>query len=446
VRDPGHVTELAQSEEGSAPLIDPVPAPAPAPWPGRRRKLSGIAAVVLVALTAAVAQSFGRFTFGVLLPAIRDDLNLSNSLAGTLATVNVGAYLLGTLVVAAAASRYRLLVVMRGGMGLAVAGLSLAALAPGPWVLGVGLFLTGLGGACTWIPAPVVAADALAPEKRSFAIGLLAAGMGLGVVFTGQLASFVRSTAGDASWRTVYTVQAIIGVVVVVTAWLLIGHRQDRPSSKGGIGGFSALRRMHGWIPYTCAFTAFGLMYLLVIAFLTTRLEDDSGWTSSRASLAFTLLGVAMIFGGPFFIGLAERITTRRALSVAFTSWVVCASMILPGWLVPTLIASVALGLLFSGLPTMFTVYVVANTTADDYGPSFAAATLAFGVAQMMSPQVGGSIADAAGSFTPVFVLSAALAVVGLIAALQLPRQGPDASAPTADWRKVNMTFHIAPD
>ena len=36
--------------------------------------------VILVALTAAVGQSFGRFSFGILLPAIRDDLGISLSL------------------------------------------------------------------------------------------------------------------------------------------------------------------------------------------------------------------------------------------------------------------------------------------------------------------------------------------------------------------------------
>lgn len=385
-------------------------------------RLTGPAAVILVALTAAVAQSFGRFTFGVLLPAIRDDLSLSNTVAGSLATVNVAAYLIGTLIVASASSRFRLLVVMRAGMLLAVAGLSLAAVSTGPLVLAAGLLLMGLGGALTWIPAPVVAAAALAPERRAFAIGILASGMGVGVVFSGQLAGFVRSTMGDASWRTVYLVQSLIGVVVVAAAWLLLAHRQDRPSTKAGLGGFSVLRRMPGWLPFTVAFTAFGLMYLLVVAFLTTRLEDDSGWTSSRASLAFTLLGVAMVFGGPLFIALAGRIGPRLALAVAFGAWVVATTTLLPGWLAATLTAAVATGLLFTAMPTLFTLYVVNNTTAEDYGPSFAAATFAFGVAQMVSPQLGGYLADATGSFTPVFLLSASLAVVGLAAVLRLPR------------------------
>jgi len=175
-------------------------------------------------------------------------------------------------------------------------------------------------------------------------------------------------------------------------------------------------------LPLTAAYTSFGLMYLLILAFLTTRLEDDSGWTGSRASLAFTLVGLAMMFGGPIFIALAERVGSRLGLATAFTGWSITVLIILPGWFAVTLPASIAIGLLFAGIPTMITLYVVKNATMDDYGPTFAAATLAFGVAQMISPQAGGLIADLTGSFTMVFVLSSALAVTGLVAALRLPR------------------------
>ena len=95
----------------------------------------GVAAVILMALLAAIAQSFGRFTYGVLLPAVRDDLGLSNTVAGSLVTVNMAAYLLGTLVVAAASSRFRLLSVMQVGLVLAIIGQALATIAPGAAVL-----------------------------------------------------------------------------------------------------------------------------------------------------------------------------------------------------------------------------------------------------------------------------------------------------------------------
>lgn len=401
----------------------------PDPAAGGRGR-SGLPAVFLVAAVAAVAQAFGRFSFGVLLPAIRNDLGLSNTVGGSLGTANVAAYLVGTLTVASVAGRIRLLTIMRIGMVLAVVGLGLAAVAPGARTLAAALFLAGFGGAFSWIPAPVVAAAALAPERRPLAVGILSSGMGAGVVLCGQIARFIRADRGDAGWRSVYVVLAAIGAVVVCAAFLLLSHRQDELSSRSGFGGFDVLRRMAGWRPVTVAYTAFGLMYLLVIAFLVSKLEDDDGWSGPRASLVFTVLGVAMVFGGPVFIAIARRVGPRRALIVAFSGWIAATLVLIPAVPAPTFVAAVASGMLFSAMPTLFTLYVVTNTSAADYGPSFAAATFAFGVAQMLSPQLGGFVADVAGSFTPVFLTSAALAAIGLLAIVRLPKPAPPPSTP----------------
>ena len=78
--------------------------------------------------------------------------------------------------------------------------------------------------------------------------------------------------------------------------------------------------------------------------------------------------------------------------------------------------------LMFAGLAAVVASYVVRHTTADRFGPSYAAATLAFGVSQMLSPQIGGLIADATGSFTLVFALSATFALCGAVASSRLPR------------------------
>jgi len=386
-------------------------------------KAAGLTAVALVAIGAAVAQAFGRFTYSVLLPAVRDDLGISNTVAGSLGTINVGAYLLGTIVVAAATSRYRLLDVMRVGFVFSTTGLLLAAIAPNAFLLGVAMFTSGLGGAIIWIPAPVIATDAVAPERRGLAIGLMGSGIGVGIVFTGQLSGYIRSSLGDDSWRTVYVMEAAIAMIVLLATLLFLGHHQGKPvGQRVGVGGFHVLRTMPGWVALTSAYTSFGFMYLLVVAFLTTRLEDDSGWSGSRASLTFTLLGTAVVFGGPLFIQFAKRTGPRPALALAFTLWSLMAFAILPGWFGLTLGASIGLGLVFAGVPGLITLYVVENTTLDDFGPSFAAATLAFGVAQMLSPQVGGLIADITGSFTLVFLLSSAFALTGAAAALRLPR------------------------
>ncbi len=384
--------------------------------------MKGWLAVLLVALSAMVAQAFGRFTYGVLLPAIRDDLQISNSIAGTIGATNVGAYLLGTLAVAWATTHFRLVSCLRLGLCLAIIGLALAAYASGPLLLALGLFLAGLGGAFVWVPAPIIAADAAPPKHRGLAVGLMGSGMGIGILFTGLLSANLRASLGDAAWHNAYTIQTLVGLMVFIGLLLVVRHSQQQPSASAGFGGIDTLRSMPGWLPLLLAYASFGFMYLLIIGFLTTRLEDDSGWSPQQASFAYTLLGVTMIIGGPACIAVANRIGQRRTLTLAFGLWSALVLVVLTGWQLPTLGAVLGLGFLFTAIPSLITLYVVDHSSANDYGPRYAAATLAFGVAQMVSPQIGGVLADLTGSFTWVFGLSSAVGVLGLLAVLKLPK------------------------
>ena len=85
---------------------------------------------------------------------------------------------------------------------------------------------------------------------------------------------------------------------------------------------------------------------------------------------------------------------------------------------------------MFSGMPALIIAHIVDHTTPDTYGPAFSAATLAFGVTQMISPQVGGLLADYLGSFTWVFVLSACVSFVGAGFASRLHNRSPRVRAP----------------
>jgi len=378
--------------------------------------------VLLIALASAVAQSFGRFTYGVLLPAVRDDMGITNTQAGFIGAANVGAYLLGTILVAWATNRYLLLTVMRLGLIMATLGLLLASIASSPFLLAMALFVAGVGGAFLWIPAPVIASDALPPGRRPLAVGLMSSGIGLGIVFASILSGILRSSEGDPAWSSVYRVEFYIALLVLAGTLFVVRHDQAKPRGDGGIGGFGALLRMRSWLPLILAYSTFGFMYLLVIGFLTTRLEDDSAWATGDAAIAFTLMGSAMIFGGPTFVAISHSVGVRLALSIAYGLWPVFVCIVLTGVYLPTLAACIGLGLLFSALPTLMTIYVVQNTTAEDYGPSFAAATLAFGIAQTIAPPIGGFIADLSGSFTLAFLLSSVMGVVGLMASLRLPR------------------------
>jgi MFS family permease len=383
--------------------------------------------VSLVMASACVAQAFGRFTWGVVLPGARDDLlDGSNTVAGFFGTLNVTAYLLGTLAVSWAATRVTLVGLIRIGLIISTAALGLAAIAPNGPTLGIALFAMGIGGAVIWIPAPAISARSLPPERAGMAVGLVGSGIGVGLLFAGQLSAFLdrRSDAPDL-WQRMYQIEFGVAVIVLLGAFLFLRSRGDRPSLRGGFGGVTALKTVTGWIPATVAYAAFGFAYILVLGFLVARLEDDSGFTSGQAATMFSILGASTVFGGMTLGPLSDRIGRRLTLTSAFTIFGLCTLLVLTGRQPWVAIASVGVGLMFSGMPALIIAHIVHHTSVDNYGPAFSAATLAFGATQMISPQIGGAIADASGSFTWVFVLSAAVSFVGALSATRLPNAPP---------------------
>lgn len=379
--------------------------------------------IVLVMASVCVAQAFGRFTWGVVLPGARDDvLGGSNTLAGFFGTVNVTAYLLGTLAVSWAASRVTLVGLMRIGLSISTVALGLASIAPSGPLLGVALFGMGIGGAVIWIPAPAISARAMPPHRAGMAVGLVGSGIGIGILLAGQLAAFLdRRSDAPENWQTVYRIEFAIACAVVVGAFALIRSQGDRPSMTGGFGGVAALKSVTAWIPATVAYAAFGFAYILVLGFLVARLEDDSGFSSGEASAMFSVVGAATVFGGATLGPLSDRIGRRVTLTGAFLGFGSCTLLVLTGRQPWVTIASVGIGLMFSGMPALIIAHVVEHTDVDSYGPAFSAATLAFGVTQMISPQIGGAVADLLGSFTWVFVLSAAVSFFGAASASRLP-------------------------
>ena len=375
----------------------------------------GWGVVVLVALGAAVAQAFGRFTYSVLLPAVRDDLGVSNTVAGLLGTANVGAYLAGTLLIIRATATVRLMTIMRVGFALSLTGLALAA----------ALVVMGLGGACIWIPSPAIAAAAVSPARRGTAVGMIGAGIGTGIVFAGRLSEALRARWGVEAWQDVYRIETAIGLVVALTIVVLLRPDAEPVPARTG-SGLAVLRTMRGWVPLTLAYAAFGFSYLLAITYLTARLEDDAGYSDGRAAGVFAAVGLATIVGGLALGAIADRVGPRPSLVGGFALFAAGTVGILTGQTAAVLAGDIAIGMMFGGLPSVIATYIVQASDHVTYGPRYAVATLAFGIAQVTSPQVGGLLADLTGSFTTVFLLSGGVALLGAVASSMLPTPEPD--------------------
>lgn len=376
--------------------------------------------VVLVALASGVAQAFGRFSYAVLLPAIDRDLLGSYAVAGLIGTVNVGSYLLGTLLVSALARRAAPADLMRGGLVVTCAGLLALSQADSAVALAVGAGLTGAGGAFIWVPAPGLAGSVVRPARRGAAIGLAGTGIGGGIVFATALAAVLQSRGGDGSWRTVYLVEAVLAVVVLVLCLLFLrpaAHPADAVAPRAG-----ALRRVPGWLGIVGGYTAYGLAFSVYTSYLVTALEDDAGFAPGHAAAVYSLVGLAFIGGGVLLGPLSDRWGRGRTLIGGYLLMAAAIALVPLGVEPAASASAVAFGLMMSGLPTVIAAHLADVLTPREFAGAFGRCTLAFGVAQLCGPPLGGVLAERTGAFSASFVLAATVALLGAAASTAVLR------------------------
>ena len=389
---------------------------------GVTRTTSPAAVVALVALASAVAQSFGRFSYALLLPAIDRDLLGSYAVAGLLGTANVAAYLVGTVAVSALSRRADPATLLRAGLVATTLGLGVLSQAGGAAALAVGLSLTGVGGAFIWVPAPGLAGSVVSARRRGAAIGLTGSGIGLGIVAASVLTAVLHRTGGDASWRTVWLVEAGVSLLALVLCVVVL--RPATPAADAVPARPGALRRVPGWLGLVGAYAAYGLAYSVFTTYVVTLLQDDAGFSDAHASLDYTLLGLALVVGGPLFGPLSDRLGRGPVLVGGYVGMAAAILLVLAGAEPFAALSVLAFGLTMSGLPAVIAAQLSDHLSPREFAGAFGRLTLFFGVAQLAGPPLGGWLAERTGSFTLPFVVAAVTALAGAVASRAVPRRG----------------------
>lgn len=347
--------------------------------------------IVALSLGPAVANAFARFAYALLLPAMRSELGLSYSQAGSLNTANALGYLAGAVFAARYVSRLGNRRLFCTGMVITVLALVGSGLA-GDFVTQLGLrAVAGASGAMVFICGAVLASNLFPhrPHLSSSAIGLYFGGAGAGILLSGVGIPTLLAIAGDGAWRAAWlAIGAVSALFAVLAIWA--ARRIEEPSSGARATAWpaSAFQAALG------SYFLVGMGYIAYMTFVVAWMVSQ-GASALEVALTWGMLGVATMVAPIAWRGPRSRWPAAKTL--AATGAILGLGAAIP--LYSTSLPAMMLSAFFFGAamftaPTAVTDLVKSSLPKTAWGPAVAIFTVVFAIGQAIGPVLTGWLAD----------------------------------------------------
>ncbi len=335
-----------------------------------------------LAFGTASALGLARFAYGLLIPAMRDDLGWSLTEAGVMSAANGLGYLVGALVTPAVQRRLGATATFRWGMVLTAVALAATAVSGDFPAQLAARAAAGMAGALVFISGGVIAARVATGIASSTPIVVYFAGAGLGIVFSGA----TIPALGD-HWQLACAGLGAAAGLATLVSWSAARTDEGEDAPAGSV------RMLPLW-RMALAYLLFAAGYITYITFLSAYLADRHA-SIAQVTLTWTVLGLAVVLA-PF---LWSRPITDwpggRALAALLVLLAGGAALALASSALPVVLASaVVYGATFMSVPAAVTALIKANTPPAEWTATLAAFTTVFAAGQTAGPWLAGLLAD----------------------------------------------------
>ena len=392
--------------------------------------------LLAVALSAAAAVSLGvtRFAYGLLLPAMREDLAWSYTLSGAMNTSNALGYFLGAL----ATSR----VIALWGPGRAVlwGGLLAAVLMwmPGFFVDSALLIaqrlVAGILSAVVFISGGILAARMGSRQAghAGLILGLYYGGTGAGIVLSALVVPWILdgTQLPFAPWVLAWWALGVACLLLV--AWLRWPVKVLAAWDTDGVAAAEPLVVVPWW-PMRYAlwgYSLFGLGYIGYMTFAVALLREH-GASGGEVAWFYGILGLMVMASSRIWAGLLNA--HRGGGALARLNALLGLAVVLPTLsdnFYVFVLSGALFGAVFMSIVATTTAFVRLNFPTAAWSAGITAFSVVFAIGQVLGPLAVGWVADSHGGLVRGFLYSAmALWAGALIAWLQKPiQQGETAS------------------
>lgn len=362
------------------------------------------------AVSIALNVGLARFTYGVMLPSLRRELGLDYFASGSLNTIHLAGYLIGTLFAASLGPKMSAWKTSRDAHLLIAVGALACALAPantaGFFILAAGRLATGIGAGSGILAIFVIVYGAVSVSRRPLVGAIVWAGMNVAIIGSGLCVSYLLETA--IGWRVAFAVTAAVALAVAI-AFPPASMRTSAgtPVVRTASGNVERMRSTR-WLFLILAYFFFGIGYLAYATFAGVRLSAI-GASAFTAGTTWVVLGVASMIGSYATFRFLNSEKVKRLALVAALFFGTVGSIVASGNSPAAALAGALLvGLGLAATPTIVIAYVRDRASDADYPRAFSIASALLAIGQMIGPLGGGAVGDFVGNAAiPLFAAAA---------------------------------------
>jgi len=379
-----------------------------------------------LSLGSAIALGLARFSYALLLPAMKSDLGWSFAQAGAMNTANALGYLLGALAFPRL-SRH-------GSVGtLFIAGcvgttllMALSGLLSDTHALLLLRVITGASSASIFIAGGVLAARlaSASPRDTGLVLGLYYGGTGWGIIASAILVplTIVKATHGwQFAWFALALACAAFSIVAIVAARRIDSeHAMPIPGANDARFANSSLR----WPSFSLAlagYSLFGIGYIGYMTFIVALLRN-AGMSGAVVIGFYILLGTGTIVSARLWSGLLNRMRGGQALAVL--NALLALATLTPALQAHPLLAFASgwlFGATFLSAVASTTAFVRHNLPSNQWAKGISLFTIVFAFGQIVGPVCIGWVSDHAGLARGLVYSAILLAAGAALAAFQKP-------------------------
>ncbi|WP_313247719.1 YbfB/YjiJ family MFS transporter [Sporosarcina ureae] len=394
-----------------------------------------------VAVTVS-SLGFGRMSYGILMPFMKENLAMSYKQAGLLATtVSIG-YLLMVIFVGLLVTKYGAKKLVIFGTGLVSFGLFMLSFVAGyGWTL-FAMLLLGIGTAFTYTPLITILVGWF-PRKRGMLIGFLVSGMGLGTLISSALIPFFTTWFGDMGWRYLWFFYGALSIVSIIIAMIILRDPPIPllPKETQKRSFWTKVYVNKRVLRVAFIYGLVGFAYLVPQSFLFSYILEV-GLTKFQAGQIMAISGIMAIFSGPLWGGVSDRIGRKSALLA--TLGIGAVSLIIP------VIFPVYSGLIVSqflwGATIVGMLSLCQALSTEQVHPTYAPVALGyvtffFAAGQLLGPGIGGWIIDRFEQIPLALIMCSVLLALAFLMTIRMNAHAVDVDVTELEAKPVLATF-----